>query len=111
MPATPAKKTTKVTPRPLTSSTAPKAAAKPATTAIDDASDVVEKTTGERINLGAETLEQDVEMVTVVVPHRFTLTRDNRTPVTIFPGVQEMSLTDAAHWYSRANGVKVYTPS
>lgn len=79
------------------------------TTTIPDSADIVENTEGEKIQLTATTVP-DSEAVTVVVPKSFLLTRDDGTPVQYLAGTQEMPLDDAAHWFARAAGVKVYTP-
>lgn len=79
-------------------------------TSISDAADVVEKTAGDKINLGERDTSNDGEKVTVIVPKSFTLTLDDGTPLPFLAGTQEMSVEHAAHWFSRAQGVKVYAP-
>lgn len=79
------------------------------TTTIPDAADIVERTEGDKIQLTASKAP-DSESVTVVVPKAFMLTRDDGTPVQYQAGTQEMPLDDAAHWFARSVGVKVYTP-
>lgn len=81
-----------------------------ATTAIPDSGEIVENTEGDKIQLTSSTAP-DSEAVTVVVPKAFMLTRDDGTPVQYQAGTQEMPLDDAAHWFSRAHGVKVYSPA
>ena len=51
-------------------------------------------------------LEQD--LVTVLVPKPFTLTRDGHQPIKYPAGMQEMPRMDADHWWSKVNGVEVY---
>jgi hypothetical protein len=79
-------------------------------TSISDPAEVVEKTTGEKITLGERDTSADGEKVTVIVPKAFTLTLDDGTPMPFHAGTQEMSVEHAAHWFSRAQGVKVYSP-
>lgn len=83
-------------------------APQPSTTSIQDPGDVAQFTSGEKISLAGETTPQ--EMVTVTVPEAFTLHRDDGTIGVYAAGIQEMGVDDAAHWYSRARGVKVYDP-
>lgn len=49
-------------------------------------------------------------LVTATVPKAFKLRIDNHVIVDYKPGVQEMPLSHAEHWYSKANGVQVYNP-
>ena len=49
------------------------------------------------------------ETVTVTVPKAYILRNDTHAEVHIKAGVQEMSLVDASHWYSVANGVTIYS--
>lgn len=109
--ATAAAKKATVERRPTTKP-AVKTPAKLSTTNVASAPDVVEQTKGDSINLSTEALTGDkvTEMVTVIVPQTFTLTRAHGDEQTFEAGVQEMSVDDAAHWWSRAQGVKVYTP-
>lgn len=79
------------------------------TTSLDDSGDIVEKTSGDKIALAQPQAAQ--EQVTVVVPTQYTLTRDDGSVTTFLPGIQEMGLDDASHWFSRNMGVKVYSPS
>lgn len=108
-----AKKTATTVPqrRPSGAAAAPAAPAPAAsTTDIEDAGEVVEKTEGDKISLGAPDLPV-AEMVTVVVPKQFTLTLDHHHVITYEAGVYEMPEDHASHWFSRANGVKVYEPT
>ena len=50
------------------------------------------------------------DMVTVTVPKQFNLCVDIGNIVTYKPGVQQMPVSHAKHWYSEANGVAVYDP-
>lgn len=75
-----------------------------------DAADVVEQTTGDAIRLGDRDTSGDGEKVTVVVPKAYQLTLDDHSPVRYEMGTQEMPVNHAAHWFSRAMGVKVYSP-
>lgn len=52
-----------------------------------------------------------VEKVTVTVPKAFRLTLDNHTVVQIKEGVQDLHKFIADHWYAKAHGVAIYTPS
>ena len=82
------------------------------TTSLADTGAVAERTDGENINLDVEALpavEQEEEMVTAIVPKTFTLTLDNGQKAEYAQGTCEMPLSHAAHWFSRAQGVKVYT--
>lgn len=96
--------------------TAPKAPARrviaqqPATTSLKDSAAVVERTDGDKVSLKDAVTELSGEQVTVIVPHGFKLTRDSGEPMVYQAGVQEMPIEDAAHWFSRAQGVKVYDP-
>ncbi len=47
--------------------------------------------------------------VTVVVPKAFKLRMDLDTEIAISAGIQELPYDQATHWYSVANGVKIYT--
>jgi len=78
-------------------------------TQIADSGDIVEETTGDKITLGAQPTTEG-EKVTVVVPHAYKLTQDNGVEVRYDAGTQEMLVEHAAHWFSRAQGVKVYSP-
>lgn len=46
--------------------------------------------------------------VTVSVPHAYTLTLDNGGVAHYKPGMQEMPVEHAEHWFSKAQGVTVY---
>ena len=48
--------------------------------------------------------------VTVTSPKAFKLRVDNHVTVDYKAGVQEMPVSHAEHWYSKANGVVVYKP-
>lgn len=74
-----------------------------------DAAEIVEKTSGDKISL-ANKDESEFEKVTTVVPKAFKLTRDDGSVHEYHPGTQEMPVDDAAHWFARAMGVKVYAP-
>lgn len=79
-------------------------------TTIADSGDIVEQTRGEQIALTKMSETEYEEQVTVVVPTPFTLTRDDGSVKHYSPGTQEMPVPDAAHWFTRAQGVKVYAP-
>lgn len=79
------------------------------TTSIDDSADIVEQTGGEKITLVQAPAVQ--ERVTVVVPKPYTLTLDDGNVRHFQAGTQEMGVDDAAHWFSRSMGVKVYVPN
>ena len=49
-----------------------------------------------------------VETVTVTVPAAFDLVIDHATTISVKPGVQEMALEHANHWYAIASGVVIY---
>lgn len=49
-----------------------------------------------------------IAKVIVTVPKRFRLTLDNHTTITMEPGVQKVGRFIADHWFSKANGVKVF---
>lgn len=49
-----------------------------------------------------------ITKVIVTVPKRFRLTLDNHTTITIEPGVQKVEQFIANHWFSKANGVKIF---
>lgn len=51
----------------------------------------------------------DEVTVTVTVAKAFKLRIDHHSIFDYQPGVQEMPLSHADHWYSKANGVKIYT--
>ena len=50
-------------------------------------------------------------MVTVSVPKAFNLTMSPSQTIRVPAGVQEMTLAQAEHWYSKAHGVSIYNPS
>ena len=52
-----------------------------------------------------------VVMVTVTVPKMFKLRLDTHAETIVQAGIQEMSLELAEHWFSKANGVTIYTPA
>ena len=58
----------------------------------------------------ADAAEGEV-MVTVMVPKAFNLTMSPSQTIKVPAGVQEMTLAQAEHWYSKANGVSIYNPS
>jgi len=84
--------------------------AQPTTTKLKDSAAVVERTEGDKVSLKDAVTELSGEMVTVIVPKGFKLTRDSGEPAIYAAGVQEMPLEDASHWFARAQGVKVYDP-
>ena len=55
-----------------------------------------------------EVADELIDMVTVTVPRPFKLRVDNFREVTVPAGVQEMERELAEHWYSVANGVRIY---
>lgn len=79
------------------------------TTTTGDSGDIVENTAPDKISLTSDG-GADEELVTVVVPKAYTLNRDDGAVRRFEAGTQEMSVLDAAHWFSRAQGVKVYAP-
>jgi hypothetical protein len=50
-------------------------------------------------------------VVTVFVPKAFNLTLSPSHSIKVPAGVQDMTLDQANHWYSVANGVKIHNPS
>lgn len=50
------------------------------------------------------------EKVTVIIPADYRLTLDNSAEVHYKAGVDEMPVSHANHWWSKAQGVKVHTP-
>lgn len=107
--ATAAKKTAAPVRRPIAAAAAPAASPAPpapSTTTLADSGAVVERTEGDEIKLVATA--EDTETVTAIVPVEVRLTRDDGSEIIYRPGVQEMPLADAAHWFARARGVKVY---
>ena len=84
-----------------------------ATTSTDPA-DVVEGTTGDKIELskaGAADPVSSAERVTVIIPSDYILTRDDGAAINYVAGIAEMPFSDAQHWWSRACGVKIYAPA
>lgn len=71
----------------------------------DTSGDIVENATGDKI---IPAVDDEGEKVTVVVPKDFALTIDHHHQREYKAGVQEMLVEHAAHWFSRAQGVKVY---
>lgn len=91
--------------------TLPRRQIAPSTTSLGDSGDIVENTEPDKITLGDQSSVDAEEKVTAVVPKDYTLTRDDGAVVKYYAGTQEMPASDAAHWFSRSAGVKVYTPS
>jgi hypothetical protein len=91
-------------PKPATQAAPPPAQ----TSSTDDSGEILETTDGAKIQL--EEKPADDDLVTVVVPRAFTLTRDDHTPVAFPAGIQEMPRAYAAHWYAQACGVVIYEP-
>lgn len=56
-----------------------------------------------------ETESPKEETVTVTVPKDFKLRLDDHVEKKYSAGVQEMPLAHAEHWYSKANGVTIYS--
>lgn len=61
-----------------------------------------------------DTVQEDVgtpvaQLVTVVIPHRYTLTLDDGAAVVYEAGTREMPRDHAEHWWSRTQGVSIYT--
>jgi hypothetical protein len=95
---------------------------KAATTDLTDPAEVAQQTSGEHIELGRlssgmavspnVTLHGsiDEEKDTVIVPKSFKLTLDDGAVVHYDEGIGEMPKSHAAHWFSKAQGVKVYVP-
>lgn len=54
--------------------------------------------------------EVKADTVTVTVPVAFDLTVDANVVIIVKPGVQEMNIEHANHWYAIANGVVIYEP-
>lgn len=80
-------------------------------TNIADPALVVQNTTGDAIQAEKEAVASDSNTtVTAIVPKAFKLNLENGGLIDYEAGVQEMPLHHASHWYSRANGVKVYDP-
>lgn len=59
---------------------------------------------------GTAEVDPDDEMVTAIVPKGFRLTLDDHSEVVINAGTQELPLSQASHWFAKANGVQVYDP-
>jgi len=77
--------------------------------------DVLEQAPSTSVNLGLHhgdgdaAIEVDSEKeVTVVVPFAYDLTLETGKPIRYEVGTQEMPLSHATHWYSRARGVTIY---
>lgn len=81
---------------------------KDSTTTVNDPGQVVQETEGVKIRLGLP--DPQGEKITVIVPKEYRIKRDDGTETIYQPGVQEMLEVDAMHWWSQANGVKIYTP-
>lgn len=80
------------------------------TTSLADSGAVVERKAIPNITLvGDETVDLG-ELVTVIVPKAFVLTRDDHSEVHFKQGTSEHHLADVEHWYAQANGVTVYAP-
>lgn len=47
--------------------------------------------------------------VIAVVPKGFELTRDGHVPIKYGPGTQRMPKNDANHWFSKAQGVTIFS--
>ena len=79
-------------------------------THIDGASEIVEATEGEKISLQPpqQVAAASSDVCTAVVPHAFTLTRDDGAVIKYEAGTCEMPTADASHWFARAQGVKIY---
>lgn len=95
-------------------SNAPLSAEGTEVTALADPAEVVEGTEGAKINLDEFKGRGPAlgnESVTAIVPKAYVLTRDNGEPISYPPGIVEMPRADAAHWWSKAQGVKEYDPS
>ena len=81
----------------------------------ETAGDVLDHAAPVNISLGLHAGDGDVSVevdsedtVTVVVPKAFTLTLDSGKPIPYNVGTQEMPLSHATHWWSRAQGVTIY---
>jgi hypothetical protein len=57
----------------------------------------------------AATEQAAAATVTVIVPKKYSLRIDYEKVVTVMPGVQTMLRKYADHWYSKANGVQIFT--
>ena len=51
------------------------------------------------------------EFITVTVPKAFNLRISLDEEIKVSAGVQSMSRERAEHWYSKANGVKIFNPN
>ena len=49
------------------------------------------------------------ELVTAIIPRRFTLTLDDGAVVVYDAGTREIPRSHAEHWWSRVQGVTIYT--
>lgn len=74
------------------------------------AADIVEAASTPKVELSdSRASKRAGDQVTVIVPKAFTLTMDDHSSKSFEAGVQEMDRVDAEHWFSRAQGVTIYT--
>lgn len=73
----------------------------------DDGAPTVDSKAPEAAAPAADTTAE--ETVTVTVPKAFRLRLDPQTELQFKAGIQEMTRANAEHWYSKANGVVIYT--
>ena len=55
-----------------------------------------------------EVADELVDTVTVTVPKAYKLRIDNHQLIDVAAGIQEMERSHAEHWWSKAQGVKIY---
>lgn len=77
-------------------------------TAVTSSPEPVE--TAPEVAKAAAPTAAETATVTVTVPKAFTLRLDHQREIKVAAGVQQMEVTNANHWYSKANGVTIYNP-
>lgn len=73
-----------------------------------DEAEAIRATKSSAAKIEAEKLAAK-DLVTVVIPKSFNLMLDTHEVVRYVDGVQEMPRSHAEHWYSKVNGVRIYT--
>jgi hypothetical protein len=96
-------------PAPWAAQTAPAAPTPESASVVVDAADPAPTLFAEAKEV-VEVADELVDTVTATVPKAFKLRIDNFREITFKAGVQEMERAHAAHWYSHANGVRIYDP-
>lgn len=81
-------------------------------TSIPDSADIVEQTTGEKVDFSSPEVVASTskDTVTVVKPSPFKLTSNDGAVTDYEAGIGEMPLSHATHWFAKAMGVKIYKP-